>query len=229
MCQRSRWLVPLIFALVLPLSVGPIPATATPASQLPSQIRVVNALPFAPAVDVVIDGVEQVPGMPYGANPPYSPVAPGPHTVVLTPPGLLPPVPLVITELAVAPGGSYTLFAIGPEGAPMEFLAMADQPLGLTAGAATARFVHASPNTPPLDLAITGGPVLFSNIGFGQASPYLVVPAGPLDLEARLAGTPVVVLDIPAVGAAPGGVYTFAALGLTGAVPPLGFLALSDF
>jgi hypothetical protein len=36
------------------------------------------------------------------------------------------------------------------------------------------------------------------------------------------------VLDIPAVELAPGGVYTFGALGLTGGAPPLGFISMSD-
>jgi hypothetical protein len=217
----------LALALLLLITLGPAPAAAIPVGQPLTQVRVVNALVGAPAVEVVVDGVPTGLPLAFGANPAYVPVPPGPHIIALAPAGA-PPAPLLSTEITVAPGATYTLFAIGGEGAPPGFLALADQPLGASGAQASARFVHASPNTPPVDLAITGGPVLFSGIAFGQASPYILVAAGTLDLEARLAGTPTVVLNVPAVEVAPGGAYTFAALGLMGGAPPLGYLSMSD-
>jgi hypothetical protein len=226
MKRPVRWL--LVVAAVLLLGGAPLPALAAPTSQLQTQVRVVNALPAAPVVDVLVDGVPRVPGLGFGANPPYVPLAPGPQTLALTPPGGVPPTPILTTELNLAPGTSQTLFAIQGEGVPPIFLILPDVPAGLPGAGATARFVHASPNTPPVDLALKDGPVLFRNIAFGEASPYVPVEPGAVDLEARLAGTSTVVLDIPAVELAPGGVYTFGALGLTGGAPPLGFISMSD-
>ena len=38
------------------------------------------------------------------------------------------------------------------------------------------RFVHASPGTPAVDIALAGGPVLFAD--FGESGGYIEVPAG---------------------------------------------------
>jgi hypothetical protein len=219
-----------IALVVAALAVGPWPAAtaAAPSSQPPTQVRVVNAIPGLAAADVVVDGVPRVPALEFGADPPYVTLGPGAHTIALLPPGGVPPAPIVSTEINVAPGVSQTLFAIQGEGVPPIFLILPEVPAGLASAGAGARFVHASPNTPPVDLAIQDGPVLFSNIAFGEASPYLPVEPGPVALQARLAGTETVVLNIPAVELAPGGVYTFGALGLTDGTPPLGFLSLSD-
>ncbi|HLH24875.1 MAG TPA: DUF4397 domain-containing protein [Chloroflexota bacterium] len=226
MWRHAAWLG----AVMVLLGLGGWPglAAAAPASQPPTQVRVLNALPSAPAVDVAVDGESRVPALAFGADPPYITLPPGPHTIALLPPGGVPPDPLVSMELTVPPGSSQTLFAIQGEGVPPIFLVLPEVPAGLPGEGAAARFVHASPNTPPVDLALQGGPVLFGNIAFGEASPYVPVNAGTVDLEARLAGTDTVVLDIPAVELAPGGVYTFGALGLTDGAPPLGFLSLSD-
>jgi hypothetical protein len=227
MVQMSRSIMLLVTGLVLALASGPITSATTSASQPPTQIRVLNALPESPAVDVLIDGAPTATGLAFGANPQYVAVPPGSHAVVVTLPGA-PAAPLVSTQLTVAPGASFTLFAIAPVGAAPTFIVLPDEPPGAGGPGANARFVHASPNTPSVDLAVTGGPILFSNIAFGQASPYLPVPAGPVDLEARLAGTPVVVLEIPPFTLAPGMAYTFGAIGLTGGVPLLGFITLTD-
>src|SRR5436305_634678 len=94
----TRWWLALALALALPISVGPAPAAAAPASQPPTQLRVVNAIVTAPVVGLAIDGVPVAPPLPYGANPPYVAVAPGPHTLTLTPP--LPPTPILTESIA---------------------------------------------------------------------------------------------------------------------------------
>lgn len=226
MWRPAAWLGAMVAILLL--GGAPAASGAASASQPPTQVRVVNALPTVPVLDVLVDGVPRVPALEFGANAPYVPVAAGSHSIALLPPGGVPPVPLLSTELTMVPGTSQTLFAIQGEGVSPIFLVLPEAPPGVPGVEAAARFVHASPNTPPVDLALRDGPVLFGNVAFGQASPYVPVPPGAVDLETRLAGTPTIVLDIPAVELAPGRVYTFGALGLTEGAPPLGFIALSD-
>jgi hypothetical protein len=223
-----RWLLPLALALVVSLGIRPAPTAATPDIQPPAEVRVVHALPGAPPVDVFVDGVPAVPALGFGVNPPYATVPPGPHAISLVPQGGLPLAPLVAAELVFNPGVAYTVVAIQAVGAPPVLLTLPDEPANPLGGPAQVRFVHASPDTPPIDLALSGGPVLFGDIAFSQASPYLPVPAGTVDLEARLVDTPAVVLNIPAVVLAPGRAYTFMAIGLSRGAPPLGVLSLSD-
>ena len=76
------------------------------------------------------------------------------------------------------------------------------------------RFFHASPDTPAVDIALTGGDVLIPNVDFQQGSEYIEVPAGTYDLEARVAGTMTVGLALPGVMLEAGMVYTVYATGL---------------
>jgi hypothetical protein len=65
-----------------------------------------------------------------------------------------------------------------------------------------------------VDVAVTGGPVLFSNVSFRQFSGYPQVAPGTYDLEVRVAGTTTVALAIPGVALRPGTNYTVFAVGL---------------
>jgi hypothetical protein len=120
--------------------------------------------------------------------------------------------PVVIdATVTLNAGGSYTVAATG-------FLA-GIQPLLLqddrgTTGQSKVRFVHASPDAPAVDIAVTGGPVLFANYAFRQASPYPQVAPATYELEARPAGTSVVALSVPDVTLRPGTNYTIFAVGL---------------
>jgi hypothetical protein len=76
--------------------------------------------------------------------------------------------------------------------------------------------VHASPDAPAVDIAVTGGQVLFPNVSFRTASEYAQVPAGSYNLEVRPAGTPDVALRVPNVTLQAGQNVTVFAAGLAG-------------
>jgi hypothetical protein len=84
------------------------------------------------------------------------------------------------------------------------------------------RFFHFSPNAPAVDIAVTGGPVLFSNRKFNDQSTnaaltaFTPLNAGTYNLEVRLAGTSTVALSIPNVTLAAGKIYTVFAKGFAG-------------
>jgi hypothetical protein len=96
------------------------------------------------------------------------------------------------------------------------------------AGKAHVRFVHASPDAPAVDIAVTGGPVLFANVPFKGVGAYLPVDAGTYNLEARVAGTDTVALSVPGVQLNEGTVYTIFAMGLVSGEPALTAVASVD-
>jgi LPXTG-motif cell wall-anchored protein len=114
----------------------------------------------------------------------------------------------------------YTVVTIG-QLANIEPLVLVDNNSAPEAGKAHVRFVHASPDAPAVDIAVTGGPVLFSNVPFKGVGDYLPVDAGTYDLEARIAGADTVALSVPGVALADGTVYTIFAMGLAGGAPAL--------
>jgi hypothetical protein len=191
-----------------------------------AQVRVVHASPDAPAVDVWVDGSPAITNLAFGQTTAHVRLPAGSHQVAVAPAGGPPESAVIQATLDLAPGQAYTVMAIGRL-AEIRPLVLNDQRQNGMSDSHV-RFVHASPGAPAVDIAVAGGPTVFSNVGFGESSSYVDVPAGSLDLEVRLAGTDTTVLRLPDASFAEGGIYTLAAVGLAGGSPELTALALSD-
>jgi hypothetical protein len=175
-------------------------------------VRVAHLSPDAPLVDVYVNGAKALSGVAYQDVSSYLPIPAGSANFKVTPANAATPV-VIDATVNLNSGGNYTVAATG-------FLA-GIQPLLLeddrgTTGQAKVRFVHTSPDAPAVDIAVKGGPVLFSNASFRQATGYPQVAPGTYDLEVRPAGTTTVALAIPGVSLRPGTNYTVFAVGLLG-------------
>lgn len=123
------------------------------------------------------------------------------------------PKPTVLeADLTLAADKDYTVAAAG-ELATIEPVVLEDNNSAPAAGNAHVRFVHLSPDAPNVDIAVTGGPILFSNVPFKGVAGYAPVAAGTYDLEARIAGTDTVALALPGVKLEDGKIYTIFAVG----------------
>jgi len=78
------------------------------------------------------------------------------------------------------------------------------------------RFVHLSPDAPAVDIAVTGGGVVFGDVAFREFLGFTPLDAGTYNLEVRLAGTPTVVLPLPGITLEAGKIYTVFARGFVG-------------
>jgi Domain of unknown function (DUF4397) len=196
-------------------------------AQQPSEmamVRVVHASPDAPAVDIWLDGQPAIRGLAFGQYTGHTAVPAGNRHVQVTPAGGQPDSAVIDANVELSARQAYTVMATGPL-TEIKPLVLQDE---RTAGRdSRARFVHASPGAPAVDIAVAGGPVVISNVAFGADSGYVDVPAGDVPLEVRVAGTEQVVLTVPATFTQ-GYVYTLAAVGLAGGEPPLQALALND-
>jgi hypothetical protein len=141
------------------------------------------------------------------------------YNVKVVPTGATEPV-VIEADLTLEGGTDYTVVAVG-QLANIEPLVLVDNNSAPAAGKAHVRFVHASPDAPAVDIAVQGGPVLFSNVSFKGVGDYLPVDASTYDLEVRLAGTDTVALSVPGVALADQTVYTIFAMGLAGGEPAL--------
>ncbi|HEX9094039.1 MAG TPA: DUF4397 domain-containing protein, partial [Coriobacteriia bacterium] len=155
-----------------------------------ANVRVAHLSPDAPPVDVYVNGTRALSGVAFKDVSSYLPVQAGSTNLRVTPTNATTPV-VIDSTVNLNVGGSYTVAATG--------LLAGIQPIVLeddrgTTGQAKVRFVHASPDAPAVDIAVTGGPVLFSNVSFRQASGYPQVAPSTYDLEARPASTNVVAL-----------------------------------
>lgn len=199
--------------------VGGLLLSATSAFAAGPRVRVVHASPDAPAVDVLVNDGVAFSNAPFKGITQYASLAAGTYDVKVVPTGATEPV-VISASLALEADKDYTVVAVGKL-ADIEPLVLVDNNSAPAAGKAHVRFVHASPDAPAVDIAVKGGPVLFSNVPFKGVGDYLPVDAATYDLEVRLAGTTTVALEVPGLTLNAGTVYTVFAMGLAGGTPAL--------
>ncbi len=177
---------------------------------LQARVMAVHASPDAPAVDLLVDGAVAGSGLAFPNNTGYLTVTAGTRNVKVNVAGSSTTV--INADLPLLAGGNYSVFARGPV-ASIGALVIADDLTAPAAGKAHVRFIHLSPDAPAVDVAVTGGPVLFANKAFQQFSAFTPVDAGTYDLEVRPAGSGSVVLALPGITLQSGKIYTVFAKG----------------
>ncbi len=188
------------------------PAAATSSTGNTARVRVMHASPDAPAVDVWVNGTRAFSNISFKSISDYAKLQPGTYHVQVVPAGATTPV-VIDATLTLAKHTDYTVVAIGKL-ATIHPLVLVDNNKPVSSKMVRIRFVHASPDAPSVDIAVHNGPVLFSNVAFGQSSGYITVPRGTYPLEVRLAGANTVVLSLGNVKFRGGSTYTAIAVGL---------------
>ena len=199
----------LLGALALPVSAS--------AQGEQARVRVLHLSPDVPKIDVYVDGTKTLAAVPFKTATKHAQVPAGAHTVELRSAGSATgDRPLVTARATVAAGAAYTLAAVGPA-AKLQLLKLKDDFTAPPPGKARLRSIDAAPQSPPLDIAIAGGPVLFHSLSFPKATPFATIDAGSMALEVRMAGTDQVVFRSGARSVPAGAILTIA-----GTVSPTG-------
>ncbi|MDP9364413.1 MAG: alpha/beta fold hydrolase [Chloroflexota bacterium] len=176
-------------------------------------VTVVHASPDAPAVDVFVDGERAITNLAFGAATEAVPLPAGSYDLAVAPAGAaIDDAVIEVDGAELAAGAAYEIAAVGTlDEIAAEVYEVDASPL--PAGQARVRVVHASPDAPAIDLAVTDGEVLVGDLSFPDASDYLEVPAGTYDLEVRPAGDDEVVLALPNTALPPGAAVDVFAVG----------------
>lgn len=190
-----------------------------------AQLRVLHASPDAPAVDVYVNGSKAISNLAFGEVSSTASLPAGTYDVKVTAAGGTDAV--ISAKLPLEAGKHYTVVAEGKL-ANITAKVIEDNLVGLDAGKAQLRVVHASPDAPAVDVAVKGGPVLVPNLAFPDASGYLAVDPMTVDVEIRAAGTKTVALSVPGLTLEAGKVYTVYAIGLLNGTPALKVLPVVD-
>jgi hypothetical protein len=181
-----------------------------------SAFGVVHASPDAGNVDVYVGGSAAAQNFAYGSDTGYFLVTPGTYAFQVAPTGTTNFV--INTNVAVAPGTTYSIFAIDSLSA-IKAAVVTDSFTVPSTDSVRVRFLHFSPDAPAVDIAVSGGAVLFGNRMFNDQAAnasyqsFTTLAAGTYNLEIRAAGTATVVLPVPAVTLQGGKVYTLYAKG----------------
>jgi hypothetical protein len=209
------------------LSIGAMgtPAASAQTMSGDAQLRVLHASPDAPAVDVYVNGSKAISNLAFGEVSSTASLPAGTYDVKVTAAGGTDAV--ITAKLPLEAGKHYTVVAEGKL-ANITAKVVEDKLVGLDAGKAQLRVVHASPDAPAVDVAVKGGAVLVPNLAFPNASDYLAVDPMTVDVEIRAAGTNTVALSVPGLTLEAGKVYTVYAIGLLNGTPALKVLPVVD-
>ena len=181
-----------------------------------AQVMVVHASPNGPAVDVRINNAVALSAVAYPANSGYTAVNAGSTNIKVSPAGTTTYV--IDANVDLAANTNYSVFAVDSV-SKIKAAVVTDNLTAPAAGKSHVRFFHFSPNAPAVDIAVTGGPVLFANRSFNDQvantslANFTPVDAATYNLEVRLAGTNTVVLAVPNVPLTAGKIYTVFAKG----------------
>lgn len=194
--------------------------------QMNSKIRVLHAVPNAPAVDVYANDNLIVKNLAYKEMSPYLPVPSGNYNIKVYPTGETTN-PVIESSIYIPENSIYTIAAIG-ELPDISLYPIQEPTSANNTGMSCVRFIHLSPNAPSVDIKLPDGSIVFSNVPFKSIASYTCVPSGTYTLRVNPAGTDNVVLTVPNVKLNPNTFYTIYAIGLVGETPNLEALLVTE-
>ena len=197
-------------AILVALALA-VPSIAL-AGSTAAKVRAVHASPDAPNVDILVnDSITLYSDVPFRGIGDYMTVPAELYNVKIVPTRGAPEDAVIDANVNLFYGSSTTIVALD-EVANITPLVLSDDNSRVQWGKVRARFVHASPDAPAVDIKVVGGPIIFADVPFGAASDYMTFPAGTYDLEVRVAGTETVALTLPGIEFKGRSVYTIFAV-----------------
>lgn len=203
----------------------------TTGPQAVAQVRVVQASPNAPNVDVLVDEGVVLTNQAYRAASGFLEVPAGSRRVRVRASGSTTAV--IDSNITLTAGNSYTVVTTGLLAGIRPVVAM-DNLTNPAAGQVKLRVIHAAPGASGVDVYATSPgadintatPVL-TNVAFRGVSAYLTLPAGTYQLRVTPTGTKTVAINTT-VTLTSGQIRTVVATDAAGGGAPLGAVVLAD-
>ncbi|WP_324825202.1 DUF4397 domain-containing protein [Sinanaerobacter sp. ZZT-01] len=191
--------------------------------------RIFHADPDIVGVDIYVDDKLVAEDLVFGEATAYLPVLKNNYKVSIYEAGtnniLLTRFVSVATDeiITLALAGSKTSNEDGAN-----FLLIPDAHLIINPEKSMLCFINLSPNVPSVDVTLTDGTVLFSNVSYREITPYLSLDPGIYNLQIRITGTSEVLLEVPNIVLEADTYYSIYLIGLLGGEPPLQTVFLMD-
>lgn len=179
-------------------------------------VRVVHAVPDAPAVDVYVDGTQTVDAAPFKAVTPYGNVPAGKHHVIITASGNM-SAKVFEGDLTLRAGKYYTVAAIGYL-KTLKPKVFESSSLNMNKEKAQVNVYHLSPNGPRIDAIAPDydNARIVPNLSYGRKYTAFVSPMGVnLNIVPAMKMTPVV-KNLSGINVNAGKTYSVFAFGLVG-------------
>lgn len=189
-----------------------------------TRVQVLHAAPGLGQVEVLFNWEETLDEFDYGQYSDWLDIEPGVVRVVIRRDRFGINYPVFDTIYPAPVGNDYRLIVSDPLIIPT----VIDRS-PLPADTSRVRVIHASVDTPAINVAVAGGETLLEDLRYGQISDPIELPSGPYDLEVLLNQTGEVGLEVSGMTLEPGSTYDIIAYGRPGSADtPLTTVALSD-
>lgn len=185
-----------------------------------SALRVYNASPDSPAVDIFLRGGVVTEGLAYGFGRLHAVVQPGAGVIEVR--NNTTSDVLLDYSASLAAGTPYTFVITGPIASPQAVF-LTDDSTAAPSGSFKVRTVNLATQAPPMDLYITSTADITtatpaaSAIAFTQASGYVAAPIGSQRLQLTQTGTKTVLRDVGTFDFTSGQSVTLFVIGAAGA------------
>lgn len=187
--------------------------------QADSYIRIMNASPNSPGLDIYLNNKLVISNLVYKQVTKYVPLMPGEYNFKVYPTGQKNK-PVLDTSLIIVPEfiinaaiiGMYPNISLYPIPEPAN---------GQNYGRPCIRVVNLSPDSPKVDVTLSNGSKVFTNIGYKDIAVYACMPAGTYTFQISPTGTKDVVLTLPNVTLEPNKYYTIYITGTNSGEQPL--------
>ncbi|MEH7120718.1 DUF4397 domain-containing protein [Neobacillus vireti] len=194
-------------------------------SQGEAEVRFLHTSPDSPNIDVYIQGNRVIKDLAFKQDSPFLRLKPGKYHIDIYPAGNM--VDSVLNkQITVDAGRHYTLTTIESV-KKMRLLVYLNEP-EVPVNEAKVRFIHLSPDSPALDIAVKERDIIFPNVSYKQATEYLGLTPMTVNLEARAAGSKEILLALPKASFKPNESYTIIFLGLSKDKPAFQYITLKD-
>ncbi|MBC8163597.1 MAG: DUF4397 domain-containing protein [Roseiflexaceae bacterium] len=164
-----------------------------------ARVRIAHASPDAPPVDVYLNGVKKLAGVPFFTASEYLYVPSGTVLVQVAAAGTPVSSSVISTSITLLPDTSYTVAAVGElaagTGTPISASVITDEPIAPAANNARVRVYHFSPGAPPVGVRIVSGATLASSVTYPAASSAVDALAGTYTLEVFVAAAPTTIVS----------------------------------
>ncbi|MFZ7944307.1 MULTISPECIES: DUF4397 domain-containing protein [Bacillaceae] len=199
--------------------------TNSPSQHGEAKVRLLHTSHDAPNIDMYINGNRVIKDLPFTQVSQELSLNPGKYHIDIYPSGNM--VDSIINKKITVEGGKwYTLTTIDSV-KKMRLLIFSTQP-EVPLNEAKVRFIHLSPDTPPLDIAVKERDVIFPKVSYKQATEYLGLTPMTVDLEARMAGSKEIVLPMPKVQFKANESCTIVFLGLSKGTPEFQIISIKN-
>ncbi|OIK12418.1 DUF4397 domain-containing protein [Bacillus sp. MUM 13] len=185
---------------------------------IPARVRVLHAFPDAPNVDVYVNETRILQNFPYRDISNYMSLPEGTYQIDIYPTGQQ--VQTVLSQKVSPQSGMlYTLAAAG-QAKSLKLIVIKDDP-HVPNDETKLRVIHLSPDSPPVDIAVKGRDVIFSNAAYRKPTKYLALTPMTVDLEVRAAGSKEPILPLDGITLIKNTPYSLYIIGLSQGSPGL--------